>query len=110
MARAACCRRGGDCRTDGELGFSRTRGRQMRVASVSFWHLHGTDYATDAQNNPGVDLVGVWDDDPERGRAGAAKHGIPFVEDLDEILDDPSIEGVIVCSPTSEHVPLVTRC
>lgn len=82
----------------------------MRVASVSFWHLHGTDYARDAQNNPDVELVGVWDDDRERGRAGAAKHGVPFVEDLDEILSDPSIEGVIVCSPTSEHVPLVTRC
>ncbi|GAA1972482.1 Gfo/Idh/MocA family oxidoreductase [Microbacterium pumilum] len=82
----------------------------MRVASVSFWHLHGTDYARDAQNNPDVDLVALWDDDHERGRAGAAKHGIPFVEDLDQILDDASIEGVIVCSPTSEHVPLVTRC
>ncbi len=82
----------------------------MKVASISFWHLHGTDYAKDAQSHPDVDLVALWDDDLERGRAGAEKHGIPFVSDLDQILNDPTIEGVIVCAPTSEHVPLVTQC
>ena len=82
----------------------------MKVASVSFWHLHGTDYARDAQANPEVELVALWDDDVARGRAGAQKHGITFVDDLDDILHDPSIEGVIVCSPTNEHVPLVLRC
>lgn len=82
----------------------------MRVASVSFWHLHGADYARDAHANPDVELVALWDDDAARGRAGAESHGIPFIDDLDVILDDPTIEGVIVCSPTSEHVPLVLRC
>ena len=79
----------------------------MKVASISFWHLHGTDYARDALQHPELELVALWDDDRDRGRAGAALHGIEYVEDLDAILEDPSIEGVIVCSPTSEHTELV---
>jgi 1,5-anhydro-D-fructose reductase (1,5-anhydro-D-mannitol-forming) len=82
----------------------------MKVASISFWHLHGTDYARDALQHPELDLVALWDDDRDRGMAGAALHGIDYVEDLEAILEDPSIEGVIVCSPTSEHIELVVRC
>lgn len=82
----------------------------MKVASVSFWHLHGTDYATDAQNSPDMELVALWDDDVERGIEGARRYGIDFVPDLDVILDDPSIEGVIVCAPTSDHAEIVIRC
>ncbi|HYI33202.1 MAG TPA: Gfo/Idh/MocA family oxidoreductase [Glaciibacter sp.] len=82
----------------------------MKVASVSFWHLHGTDYATDAQNSPDLELVALWDDDAERGAEGARRYGIVFEPDLDVILDDKSIEGVIVCAPTSEHADIVIRC
>jgi 1,5-anhydro-D-fructose reductase (1,5-anhydro-D-mannitol-forming) len=82
----------------------------MKVASVSFWHLHGTDYATDAQNSPDMELVALWDEDVARGIEGAHRYGIDFVPDLDVILDDPSIEGVIVCAPTSHHAEIVIRC
>jgi 1,5-anhydro-D-fructose reductase (1,5-anhydro-D-mannitol-forming) len=82
----------------------------MKVASVSFWHLHGTDYATDAQNSPELELVALWDDDADRGAQGARRYGIAFVPDLDAILDDQSIEGVIVCAPTSQHAEIVIRC
>ena len=82
----------------------------MKVASVSFWHLHGTDYARDAQAHPELDLVSLWDEDPERGMAGAAQHDIPFVADLDDILGDAEIDGVIVCNPTAEHLDVVLRC
>jgi 1,5-anhydro-D-fructose reductase (1,5-anhydro-D-mannitol-forming) len=82
----------------------------MKVASLSFWHLHGPDYARDAVQHPELELVALWDDDRERGMAGAAAHGIAFEDDLEAILGDPSIEGVIVCSPTSEHTELVVRC
>lgn len=82
----------------------------MKVASVSFWHLHGTDYATDAQNSPDLDLVALWDADAERGAAGARDYGIAFVPDLEDILSDASIEGVIVCAPTSDHAEIVIRC
>ena len=51
---------------------SRGRETDMKVASISFWHLHGTDYARDALQNPELDLVALWDDDRERGMAGAA--------------------------------------
>jgi 1,5-anhydro-D-fructose reductase (1,5-anhydro-D-mannitol-forming) len=82
----------------------------MRIASLSFWHLHGADYARDALENPDFDLVAAWDDNEERGRASADNFGIPFVKRLDDILEDPTIEGVVVCSSTAQHESLVTRC
>lgn len=82
----------------------------MRVASAGFWHVHGTDYAEDARNHPDVQLVAVWDSDARRGQDGARKHAVPFVPDLQTILDDDTIDGVMVCTATAEHLEVVTRC
>ena len=43
----------------------------IRVAMLSFWHVHGKDYARAAEQNPGTEIVAVWDEVPERGRAEA---------------------------------------
>jgi predicted dehydrogenase len=82
----------------------------MKVASISFWHLHAKDYIQEAANHPGVDVVALWDEDRRRGIAAAREHRVEFVEHLDGILSDASIEGVIVCSPTADHRDIVTRC
>jgi len=82
----------------------------MKIATISFWHLHAKDYAKEAMAHPGTDLVAVWDEDRQRGIAAAREHQIEFVEDLDDILSDTSIEGVIVCSPTADHRDVVIRC
>lgn len=82
----------------------------MRIASVSFWHLHGADYARAAVAHPDFDLVAGWDADPERGRSAAQEFGFVFVEDLEDLLADPTIEGVIVCTETSQHPEIVLRC
>jgi len=82
----------------------------MKIASVGFWHLHGKDYAAAARANPQVDLVAVWDPDPARGRMAADDFGMEFVSELTEILADDSIEGVIVCTATVDHLDIVSRC
>jgi len=53
-------------------------------------------------------LVAVADLD-ERPRPGCyGLYGVPFVP-VDEILNDPAIDAVFVCTPTPTHVELVER-
>jgi 1,5-anhydro-D-fructose reductase (1,5-anhydro-D-mannitol-forming) len=75
----------------------------IRVAMLSFWHVHGQDYAREAEEHPDTQIAAVWDEVPERGRTEAEKRGVPFYENLDELLAQPDIDGVIVDAPTNMH-------
>ena len=75
----------------------------IRLAVLSFWHVHADDYAREAVAHPRTEIVAAWDEDPERGRAKAQTLGATFHEDLAEILARPDIDGVIVTTPTNAH-------
>ena len=75
----------------------------IRVAMLSFWHVHGKDYARAAEEHPETEIAAVWDEVPERGQAEATQRGVPFFAQLDEVLAQPDIDGVIVDSPTAMH-------
>ncbi len=81
----------------------------LRIALLSFWHVHAPIYGRQALANPDVELVAAWDDDPIRGAAGASELGIPFVASLDDILADPTIDAVICQTPTRDHVDVIER-
>lgn len=75
----------------------------LRIALVGAWHVHANDYARDCANNPHTKLVAVWDANPEFA-ARAAKHwDVPAVDDLDTLLTDPELDGVIITTATSIH-------
>jgi len=75
----------------------------IRLAVLSFWHVHADDYAREAVAHPRTEIVAAWDEDPERGRAKAQTLGAAFHEDLAELLARPDIDGVIVTTPTNAH-------
>ena len=75
----------------------------IRVAMVSFWHVHAHDYMRQALENPATEIVAAWDENPERGRIEAAALGVRFYENLDELLVQPDIDAVIVDTPTTMH-------
>lgn len=75
----------------------------VRVAMLSFWHVHAKDYAREAEEHPETEIVAVWDEIPERGKMEADKRGVRFFPDLDELLAQRDIEGVIVDTPTTMH-------
>src|SRR5947208_11186907 len=75
----------------------------IRVAMLSFWHVHAKDYVEQAQADPATEIVAVWDETPERGRAEAKALNVPFYEKLDDILARADIDGVIVDTPTNLH-------
>ncbi|MFL5656449.1 MAG: Gfo/Idh/MocA family protein [Ktedonobacteraceae bacterium] len=75
----------------------------IRVAMLSFWHVHAKDYVKQAQADPATEIVAVWDETPERGRAEAKVLNVPFYEKLDDILGRSDIDGVIIDTPTNLH-------
>lgn len=81
----------------------------MRLALLSFWHVHAADYARDAAEHRETEIVAVWDSQAERGRLEAEVRGLPFVADLNEILADRSIDGVIVTTETMTHRQIIPR-
>jgi 1,5-anhydro-D-fructose reductase (1,5-anhydro-D-mannitol-forming) len=81
---------------------------KIRVAILSFWHVHAKDYAKQAMELPDTELAAVCDEDPVRGHLEAEARGLRFEADLDTLLADPTIDGVIVTSPTVDHPAVIT--
>src|SRR5690348_10131116 len=75
----------------------------IRVAMISFWHVHAKDYARQAQEHPDTEIVAAWDENAERGRVQAEALGVRYFSDLEELLAQPDIDGVIVDTPTNMH-------
>lgn len=83
--------------------------KPLSVAVLSFWHVHAADYARQAQQNPATELVAVWDDDADRGRAGASEFGVDFAADIDELLGRDDLDAVIVTTETNVHRDVMVK-
>ena len=81
----------------------------IRIAMLSYWHVHAWDYTKDVQNNPNSEVVAVWDEIPARGQEAAAKLGVPFFADLDELLARTDIDAVVVDTPTNIHREVMVK-
>ena len=81
----------------------------LRIAALSAWHVHAEEYAREAQQHPGTELVAVWDEEPERGRALAESLGVEFAPDLEALLARQYLDGVTVTTATSEHRDVIGR-
>mgnify|MGYP002404014906 CR=1 FL=1 len=79
------------------------RAGMIRLAMLSFWHVHARDYAHQALANGTTTITAVWDETPERGRVQAQSLGVPFYEHLDDLFAHSEIDGVIVDTPTTMH-------
>jgi predicted dehydrogenase len=79
----------------------------MRVAVLSFWHVHGKDYANEAVAHPGTELVAIWDEDAARGHAMATHYGVEFIAEYRDVLARSDIAGVIITAPTAMHRELM---
>lgn len=75
----------------------------IKVAMLSFWHVHAKDYAKQVEGHPDTEIVAVWDELPARGQEEAAKRGVTFYSDLAELLANHDIDAVVVDTPTNLH-------
>jgi Oxidoreductase family, NAD-binding Rossmann fold len=81
----------------------------ISVAVLGFWHVHAAEYTARIQQHPDTELVGIWDDDPVRGRAAAENANTAFVEDLDQLLARDDVDAVGVTTATRAHHTVMLR-
>ena len=77
-------------------------------AMLGKWHVHAEGYAKELNSLPGCHVAKVWDPDEAQAKAWAESLGCEAAS-IDEILSDPSIEGVVVCNATNDHGPLLVK-
>jgi predicted dehydrogenase len=83
----------------------------LRVALLSAAHVHAPGYADALAALKGTSLAAVWDDDPARGNAFAAKYGVPYVPNLSAPGVWQSFDAVIIASENAKHAALcVAAC
>ena len=87
----------------------------MKVAGISFDHMHMGDLLRLAQDHPGCEIVGICDDNPANHDAvqrSIANFGIPadrVFTDYQQLMETTRPDIVIVCSATGQHADWVER-
>jgi predicted dehydrogenase len=74
----------------------------IRIGMVSFAHMHAYSYAGCLRQISGVQLVGIADDDPARGKEMAETFNTRFFPDTEALLDE-GLDGVIICAENASH-------
>lgn len=57
-----------------------------------------------------VEVAGCFSPSAERRAAFAARHGLPVVDRLETLLDDPALSAILLLTPPDSHAALVARC
>ena len=78
----------------------------MKIGIMSFAHHHAEAYIHNVRNVPGVELMGVADEDATRGQHFAQAFNTRYFDSYEALLNAPP-DGVLVCSENSRHRPLV---
>lgn len=79
----------------------------LRIAMLSFAHVHAQDYAKQVQAHPEAVIQCIWDDDETRGREGAAAYDVPYESNLEHTLGREDVDAVVINAPTSQHTELL---
>ena len=79
----------------------------MNVAMISRWHVHADEYTKILSEAEGCNVVAVYHEEEEAGKAWAEKVGCKFVADLNEIWADESIDAVAVNAATNIHPDII---
>ena len=78
----------------------------MRIGILSFAHLHAEAYIHNLRAVPGVEMIGIADEDQDRGRHFAEQFEATLYPDYQALLAEQP-DGVVVCSENARHRPLV---
>jgi inositol 2-dehydrogenase len=56
-----------------------------------------------------AELAVICDVDGARAGTLGAQLGVPWTDSIDEVVGDPSLDGIVIATPTATHVDLVER-
>lgn len=77
----------------------------IRVGFLSVAHMHAWGYAAGLKRDAGAELVGVWDEDPERCDSFARTHQIEAFATPAGLLH--AVDAAVVTSENGKHAELV---
>jgi predicted dehydrogenase len=80
---------------------------RLRVGILSVAHMHVWSYVDALKKHPQADLVGVWDDNPERLAKFCSASETPAVADMAQLLD--VVDAVVITSENTRHAELARR-
>lgn len=81
----------------------------IHVGIISFAHTaHAISYASALSTLEGVKLAGIADDNPARLDEYCRHFQVPGFATPQELLSQPGLDAVVVCSETNRHLGLVT--
>lgn len=78
----------------------------MKIGILSFAHHHAEAYIQNLRAIPGVEMIGLADEDRERGQRFATQFDAHPFESYEALLAEKP-DGVVVCSENNKHRPLV---
>jgi len=79
----------------------------VTVALVGCAHIHTPGFVKRLQARNDVTVKYVWDHQPERAAKQAEALGSRSIAEVGAVWTDPQLDGVIICSETDRHEPLV---
>lgn len=78
----------------------------MKIGILSFAHLHAEAYIQNLRALPNVELIGIADDDAQRGNQFAKQFEARLFQNTEELLAAKP-DGVLICSENTNHRRLV---
>ncbi len=82
-------------------------GNPYNIAVLSTAHTHTRGFMGNLASNEDRQAIYVWDDVVDRGERYAEEFDVPFEPDLDTVINDPEVDGFIICSENTRHLPLL---
>ncbi len=82
--------------------------KKVKVAVIGCGTIANAAHIPSYKNNPDVEIAYFCDIIPERANAAVEKYGCgKAVYDYHEVLSDPEVEAISVCTPNNMH-PIIT--
>jgi predicted dehydrogenase len=79
----------------------------LRIAVVGYGYW-GPNLTRNVIERPELELAALCERDASRGAAFSQRvPGVPVEADLDTVLEDPTIDGIVVATPPRTHYPIV---
>jgi predicted dehydrogenase len=80
---------------------------KIGIGVISFAHGHANAYCHRMLTFDDVKLVACWDDNEERGKHTANQFGMTYSPHLEDVVNHPEIQAVIVACETNRHAEMV---
>jgi inositol 2-dehydrogenase len=82
---------------------------RVRLGVVGLGRIGGLHADNLAGRTSSTELVRVVDVEPELARATGERLGVDWSTSYDDLLSDPSLDGVVVATPTPAHATMVEQ-